>query len=264
MIALQYHSIESKFVFSPTIIPPKLFFRHLKEFIGKNIKFVDPKNLENDGVLITFDDGFITTFTNAFPIMEKFKVKGVVFLVVGFIGGENIWDANFLKKTRHLTKEEIEILLNSGWEIGSHSLTHPDLTKLNPKKLRREIEDSKKLLEDIFGRKVKYFSYPFGRYNQRVRELVIEAQYEMAFTSHPPVHPYKEDRFTFGRFTAYFPFFSMANRINPSNPLFYSKNLFQVLANKFSYLTGLVRHNFKFLAPLLGMDLEKLDELQNL
>lgn len=74
-------------------------------------------------------------------------------------------------------------LLDMGMEIGSHTMTHPDLTKLDDAKLKRELEESKSFLEDYVQRPVRTFCYPFGHFNRRVREAVIAAGYELARTT---------------------------------------------------------------------------------
>jgi Predicted xylanase/chitin deacetylase len=79
--------------------------------------------------------------------------------------------------------EELSFLVKEGVEIGSHTLTHPFLTKIPPAEARREIEDSKKLLEDKLGVEVKGFCYPYGDHNREVVEMVKKAGYQYAFTT---------------------------------------------------------------------------------
>jgi hypothetical protein len=68
-------------------------------------------------------------------------------------------------------------------EIGSHTLTHPDLTKLSKKQALRELVEAKKKLEDIVGEQVVSFCYPAGKFNPMVRSWVIEAEYKLARTT---------------------------------------------------------------------------------
>jgi peptidoglycan/xylan/chitin deacetylase (PgdA/CDA1 family) len=77
----------------------------------------------------------------------------------------------------HLTKAEVREISSLGHEIGSHSLTHPNLTYLAEADLARELGDSKKLLEDITGKSVSAISFPFGSWNPRVWERARELGY---------------------------------------------------------------------------------------
>ena len=76
----------------------------------------------------------------------------------------------------HLSKSEIIEIRSLGHEIGSHGLTHADLTRLNTKDLSHELHDSKKMLEDIIDKKVTAISFPFGSWNKRVWDLAQEAK----------------------------------------------------------------------------------------
>lgn len=79
--------------------------------------------------------------------------------------------------------QHLKELVSAGIEIGAHSLTHPYLSKIPEESAKREIEDSKKLLEDKLGIEVRTFCYPYGDYNQKVRDMVAQAGYLMAFTT---------------------------------------------------------------------------------
>ena len=134
--------------------------------------------------IITFDDGCANVFQNALPALSRHGAKAIQFLVARFIGGRNDW------MTRHGDAEErlmddaqVRDWLAVGHEIGSHTLTHPNLPKLTPAAAREEISASKKMLEDKFGRSVRHFCYPGGKWNEAVRDLVAEAGYETACTT---------------------------------------------------------------------------------
>jgi len=78
---------------------------------------------------------------------------------------------------------EMRDLLGMGMEIGSHTMTHPDLTKLDDTKLKWELEASKLFLEDYVQRPMRTFCYPFGYFNRRVRDAVAAAGYGLARTT---------------------------------------------------------------------------------
>ena len=82
-----------------------------------------------------------------------------------------------------MDEAQIREWLAAGHEIGSHTLTHPFLTRISPQRAREEISASKKKLEDRFGRPVRHFCYPYGDWNPAVRDLVMAAGYETACTT---------------------------------------------------------------------------------
>lgn len=107
-------------------------------------------------VIITFDDGNLSVYQNAFPVMQEFGFIGAVYLV-----------ANYLNAVDFLTSDQIIELMNSGWEIGSHGASHIDLTK-NQDSIRVELIESRKKIEEIIGVPVTSFAYPFGSVNEFV------------------------------------------------------------------------------------------------
>lgn len=116
-------------------------------------------------VLITFDDGDMDVYENAFPIMQKYGFTGVFYLV-----------ANYVNQPGYITVEQIREMTGAGWEIGSHSLNHIDLV-LNPKRQRAEVVESKQKLEKLLGVPVRTFAYPFGRAGGGVINYVHYAKY---------------------------------------------------------------------------------------
>jgi peptidoglycan/xylan/chitin deacetylase (PgdA/CDA1 family) len=100
--------------------------------------------------VLTFDDGDISVFTTAFPIMRRFGYTGVVYIVADRLNAEGFMDP-----------AAIHALTDAGWEVGSHSMTHTDLLAF-PERLRLEGYESRILLERELGVPVETFAYPFG------------------------------------------------------------------------------------------------------
>lgn len=153
-------------------------------------------------VVITFDDGCRNVWQNALPALARHRFQGIQFLVAGLIGGHNEWD------TRHgeireplMDAAQIQEWLAAGHEIGSHSLTHRNLTRLDEVGAREQIFASKRKLEDLFGREVRHFCYPHGRWNEMVRALVQEAGYVTACAVTFGVNLPTADPFTLRRIT---------------------------------------------------------------
>ncbi len=127
------------------------------------------KPLPPKAVALTFDDGWEEHYKNAFPILKKYGVKATFFVPTGWVG-----------KSWILTWKEMREMSQAGMVFGSHSISHPDLDKLSDEELKKEVEDSKKSLEDNLGVKVDYLSYPAGMYNDKVIEAVKAAGYKAA------------------------------------------------------------------------------------
>lgn len=126
-------------------------------------------------VLLTFDDGNMTFESDAFPVLKRHKFPATIFLV-----SENLKTGN----AGSMTTDDVRPMLSSGLiTIGSHSKTHPLLSKIEPDKILDELVGSKSDLEAMFGVPVYYLAYPGGDVNAKILELTREAGYRLAFTT---------------------------------------------------------------------------------
>jgi len=116
-------------------------------------------------VVITFDDGPIDVYENAFPIMREHGYTGVLYLV-----------ANRLESEGFINKEQVKEMIAAGWEIGSHGLTHSDVTVSRPS-ARDEILQSRLDLNDSLGINVSSFAYPFGKMDTYTAKKVSDYGY---------------------------------------------------------------------------------------
>lgn len=117
-------------------------------------------------MLITFDDGHLNNYTTAFPIMQKYGFTGILYIVGNYIGIDD-----------YLGIDQIKEMAAAGWEVGSHSMNHSDLTALEPQRRRAEIVDSKGFLEKTLGVPVRTIAYPFGFSNSGVIDYAHFAGY---------------------------------------------------------------------------------------
>lgn len=152
--------------------------------LGANRRGLAPRR----PIVITFDDGYIDTYTNAFPVLRMYGLDATVLLVSGRIGGTNLWDRGIAETTPLLGREEIREMADYGIKFGSHSVTHTRLPKLSSQEAQREIVDSKAALEDLLGTEVRTFGYPYGRSTPAIQEAVREAGYVAACGIDQPEH----------------------------------------------------------------------------
>jgi peptidoglycan/xylan/chitin deacetylase (PgdA/CDA1 family) len=124
---------------------------------------------------LAFDDGFGDVYENAVPVLLELGMSATFYPVAGFLGRLSQWDP--LARLPHLTREQLREIADLGMEIGSHTLTHPDLRMLHPQKRRRELKESKEILEDICGVSVSSLSFPFGSWDREVLHLSQELGY---------------------------------------------------------------------------------------
>jgi peptidoglycan/xylan/chitin deacetylase (PgdA/CDA1 family) len=120
-------------------------------------------------VIITFDDANEDNYTTAFPIMQKYGFTGVLYVPYDAIGAVN-----------YLTADQIKEMAAAGWEIGSHTLSHPDLEGLDDQRLRAEIVDSRKMLTQLLGVPIITFAYPFAIVSEAAVDYVRFAGYSAA------------------------------------------------------------------------------------
>jgi peptidoglycan/xylan/chitin deacetylase (PgdA/CDA1 family) len=170
-------------------VTPETFVRQLAELSENGFVSCSLSEACQDGppsprVAMTFDDGFLNVFENALAPLTEHRWHALQFLVPRFIGKLNEWDLREGEVPELLMDASaVRDWLGAGHAIGSHSLTHARLTRLTLRDAREEIFASKKKIEDDFGVAVEHFCYPYGDWNESVRELVMEAGYRTACTT---------------------------------------------------------------------------------
>jgi peptidoglycan/xylan/chitin deacetylase (PgdA/CDA1 family) len=116
--------------------------------------------LPNRPVVITFDDGYVDIYQNAFPILQEMGFVGVFYIYVDHVGSRG-----------YVNTEQIKVLADNGWEIGNHSMSHADLT-INHSNLNFEVQQSRLRLEEAIGVKVETLSYPYGKVDDFVIKIL--------------------------------------------------------------------------------------------
>jgi peptidoglycan/xylan/chitin deacetylase (PgdA/CDA1 family) len=196
---LMYHAVggkvinDRKNIFS---ITPRLFEEHIKCLAERKrmaVVGLDSSHLKaEEGCLaITFDDGYKDNLFEAAPILEKYDFPYTVFVSTGYVKS----NAKFFLSAKEL--RELSELPNA--TIGSHSVSHPSLVDCSETELTNELIYSKHYLEDITGKDIKTFAYPFGAVNQRVRDAVEEAGYSLGTTSYMHTNYSSQDQLMLSR-----------------------------------------------------------------
>jgi peptidoglycan/xylan/chitin deacetylase (PgdA/CDA1 family) len=143
-----------------------------------------PQSTVHSEVAITFDDGDITNYTTAFPILKEFGLKAYFFVLAGKLDHPD-----------YLNSQQLKEMKDAGMIIGSHGMHHKFLTELSDIELDYELRESKQILEQTLGCEVEYLSIPRGFCNNRIISKAKEIGYNAIFAS------YQEnlDGFVFGR-----------------------------------------------------------------
>ncbi|MBV9389003.1 MAG: polysaccharide deacetylase family protein [Chroococcidiopsidaceae cyanobacterium CP_BM_ER_R8_30] len=132
--------------------------------------------LPDKPILLTFDDGYESAYRYVYPLLKQYGYPAVFSIYTKNIGIDT--------GREHVTWDQLrEMAANPLVTISAHSVTHPhDVTALSDARLRREIVQSKRIIESKLGIPIRYFTYPEGKYDARVEKFVQEAGYVAALT----------------------------------------------------------------------------------
>lgn len=131
-------------------------------------------NIYDKSLVITFDDGLVDNYINAFPILKKQKLTATIFVITGFIG-----------KTNYLDWQQLKEMDIDGISIQSHTVSHIPLAGLKNGQLIYELEVSKKSIEDHLGKAVVSLSVPHGMISHKVIDMAQNVGYKAICTTEP-------------------------------------------------------------------------------
>lgn len=162
-------------------------------------------NLPRKPVIISFDDGYLDTYQYAFPLLREFGMKAIVFVLGDRSVTSNDWDKEVpgILETPLMDRDQILDMHASGFEIGAHTMTHPNLTMIPTDEALYEIEASKDSLEDLLDVPVRSFSYPYGYLNETVKEIVRQVGFEIAYSVSSGPAMFSKDIYETRRTTIY-------------------------------------------------------------
>ena len=133
---------------------------------------------------ITFDDGYQNNLVHALPALMRQGFTATCYGVSQLLGGHNVWDADMVAPKPLMTVSEWRQWHEAGMDVGSHTRTHADLTAVSLQQARDEIVRSREELQQAIGCDVRHFCYPYGRYQTAHTDLVRDAGYVTATTTH--------------------------------------------------------------------------------
>jgi peptidoglycan/xylan/chitin deacetylase (PgdA/CDA1 family) len=190
VLALGYHGVSEHWR-SDLAVAPDLLAWQLQLLLDRGYRGVTFHEAVTDPppglcMAITFDDAYRSVIELAFPIMRRLGVPGTVFVPTDFAGTEQVvrWPGveQWLgtgdeRELMPMGWEELGQLAESGWEIGSHTQSHPHLTRLDQPHLSAELGGSQAVCEERLGRRCLSIAYPYGDVDDRVVEAAARAGY---------------------------------------------------------------------------------------
>lgn len=200
---LMYHSINPQAIAGRMLtVSPETFERQMRFLKTRRYKVLplgelaglikDKKKIPAGTLAITLDDGYKDNYIYAFPVLKKYNLPAAVFIIVNEVARP---------QNDRLSWEEIKEMQSSGLiTFGSHTLGPEPLINIKSEdELKRQIRESKKILEEKLGRPVNLFSYPEGRFNEKIKKLVIDAGYKAAAATNPGKKFANDDAFALKR-----------------------------------------------------------------
>jgi peptidoglycan/xylan/chitin deacetylase (PgdA/CDA1 family) len=197
-VILCYHAVSPEWP-SDLAVSPEQLRQHLRSLIRRGYRgatFADVVRGEGPRkpLVVTFDDGFRSVFEHALPVLSELGLPATIFVPTDFVGGRQMsWpglEQQWIGTTHAdeltcVTWEELRRLRAAGWEVGSHTRSHPVLTQLDEHELKAELVGSREVCARELGVPCLSLAYPFGVHDERVRAATREAGYEAAVTDRP-------------------------------------------------------------------------------
>ncbi len=181
-----------------TNIQLDIFKQQLDIIQNEGIKFIHPKDFKNTlsenknerKILLTIDDGLLSFYENAWPILKEKQIPFILFVNTREVGSFNYMN----------WKQILELFKEDFVEIGNHSHSHEYLVEENAEIIKKDIIKSIKIFEDKLGKNSEFFSYPFGEYSLKFKKIIKDLGFKYAFGQHSGVIDETKDIFGLPRF----------------------------------------------------------------
>lgn len=150
--------------------------------------------------VLTFDDAYQDFYDTAWPMLKERGMGATVFVVTGQIGGTNAWDqGKGIPSAPLMDAGRIKELAAQGVEFGGHGHQHADLTSLSDEALADDLSACRTTLTGLLGAGPSVFSYPYGRFDDRVKQAVRAAGFKAACSTRPALFTQASDPLALGR-----------------------------------------------------------------
>ncbi|MBV9229473.1 MAG: polysaccharide deacetylase family protein [Chloroflexi bacterium] len=168
-------------------------------------QFVQMRTLQDDSlptkpVIITFDDAFLDFYTEALPVLKRYGFPATLYVPTAYVNGTSLWMQDSGEGEREIVSwEQLREISRNGIECGAHTHSHPQLDVLPLSQAKREIIQSKRILEEHLGENIFSFAYPYGYHTTAVKQIVREAGYTSACAVKNALSTAATDRFALAR-----------------------------------------------------------------
>ncbi|MEO8449793.1 MAG: polysaccharide deacetylase family protein [Gemmatimonadota bacterium] len=168
-----FHRVDDRYGGTPITVTESEFKAYC-DFFAAHFQVIPLSELMNrlragrpigGALAITFDDGYRDNYLRAAPELRRRGLPACFYIATGFIGTEiqPHWDAERGIRAEWMGWDQVRELHRQGFEIGAHTVTHPDLGKITPEQTHWEATESRRMLEAELSAPITHFCYPFGR-----------------------------------------------------------------------------------------------------
>jgi peptidoglycan/xylan/chitin deacetylase (PgdA/CDA1 family) len=214
VLVLCYHAVSSRWpsvlAVSPDALERQVGGLMRRGYAGARFTEAVLGETTNRVLAVTFDDAYRSVFEVAAPVLARLGIPATVYVPTRWVGagepmrwpGIEEWsDGAFADDLQCMDARQLRALADAGWEIGSHTVSHPRLTELDDDALDEELRASRSAIEDLAGQPCASIAYPYGDVNVRVTTAAANAGY--ASGAALPARPHRPSALAWPRVGVY-------------------------------------------------------------